>query len=53
MEGAGPLLFAAVVVPVLLGLVGLVTIRKHRLIGVILLSVMVVVSGVIGLFAMG
>ena len=53
MEGAAPLLIVAALIPVLLGVVGLFLLRTRRGLGIVMLSAMVFILGLMAVFAMG
>ena len=53
MEGAVPLLFAAALIPTLLGVAGLLLLRTRRRLGIVLLSAMLLTLGLMAMFAMG
>jgi len=53
MEGAVPLLIAAALIPTLLGVAGLLLLRTRRRLGIVLLSAMVLILGLMAVFALG
>ena len=53
MEGAVPLFFAAALIPTLLGVAGLLLLRTRRRLGIVLLSAMVLILGLMAVFALG
>ena len=53
MEGAVPLLIAAALIPTLLGMAGLLLLRTRRRLGIVLLSAMVLILGLMAVFALG
>ena len=52
MEGAVSLLIVAALMPVLLGVAGLLLLRTRRKLGIALLSAMVLTLGLMAMFAM-
>lgn len=53
MEGAAPLLAAAIILPIMLGGIGLMQLCKQRLLGMLLVSASAAVLVLVGLFALG
>lgn len=53
MEGAAPLFIVAALLPVLLGVVGLYLLRTSRGLGIVMLSAMVFILGLMAVFATG
>ena len=53
MEGAAPLRIVVALLPVLLGVVGLYLLRKRRGPGIVMLSAMVFILGLMAVFVTG
>ena len=53
MEGAASLLAAAIILPLLLGVAGLVVLRKNRRLGIALVGGMVALIALMAVFALG